>query len=83
MQNYYNENEIPLNEDKKIIGSYFGQEILLYSTFLKWHPQLRMIMSRFDWAVAYIQNVHLNNLQMKDQMQEPHFKDLEYGQSMK
>ncbi len=31
MQNYHNENNIPFNKGKILIGSYFGKEILLYT----------------------------------------------------
>jgi hypothetical protein len=27
MQNYHNENDLPFNKGKKLIGSYFGKEI--------------------------------------------------------
>ncbi len=33
MQNYHTQNNIPFNKGKKLIGSYFGKEILLYSPF--------------------------------------------------
>jgi hypothetical protein len=33
MQNYHNESNIPFNKDNKLIGSYFGKEILLYTPF--------------------------------------------------
>ena len=39
MQNYHTENDIPLNKGKKLIGSYFGKEILLYTPLLKWYLQ--------------------------------------------
>ena len=35
MQNYHNENNIPFNKGNKLIGSYFGKEILLYTPLLK------------------------------------------------
>jgi hypothetical protein len=35
MQNYHNEYIIPFNKGNKIIGSYFGKDILLYSPLSK------------------------------------------------
>ena len=42
MQNYHIENKIPFNKGNKLIGSYFGKEILLYTSYtslLKWYIQ--------------------------------------------
>jgi hypothetical protein len=35
LQNYHNESDIPFNKGKKLIDSYFGKEILLYTLLLK------------------------------------------------
>ena len=37
MQNYHTENDIPFNKGKKLIGSYFGKEILLYTPHIWYH----------------------------------------------
>ncbi len=37
MQKYHNENNILFNKGNKLIGSYFGKEILLYTPLLKWY----------------------------------------------
>ena len=39
MQNYHTQNNIKFMEGNKLIGSYFGKEILLYTTLLKWYIQ--------------------------------------------
>ncbi len=70
MQNYHNENNIPFNKGKKLIGSYFGKEILLYTPLFKWYLQQGLKLLNF----IVLLNIHLkrvfNNLQMKYQMQE-------------
>ncbi len=38
MQNYHTENKIPFNNGKKLIGSYFGKEIVL-----KWYLQKGLV----------------------------------------
>ena len=39
MQNFHNENNIKYNQGNKLIGSYFGKEIVLYSPLSKWNLQ--------------------------------------------
>ena len=51
MQNYHNENDIPFNKGKKLIGSYFGKEILLYTPLLKWYLQQGLKITKFHCAI--------------------------------
>ena len=37
MFNYCQSNKIPLHKSKKLIGSMFGEKILLYTPLLKWY----------------------------------------------
>ena len=53
MQNYHNENDIPFNKGKKLIGSYFGKEILLYTPLLKWYLQQGLKITKFHCAIKY------------------------------
>ena len=39
MQNYHKENKIPFIESRKLIGSYFGEKIMLYTPLIKWYLQ--------------------------------------------
>ena len=70
MQNYHTENNIKFNKGNKLIGSYFGKEIVLYSPLLKWYLQEGLITTKFHLLSNIPQNVHLNNLQIKYQMQD-------------
>ena len=53
MQNYHNENKIPFNKGKKLIGSYFGKEIVLYTPLLKWYLQKGLVITKFHCAIKY------------------------------
>jgi hypothetical protein len=53
MQNYHTQNNIPFNKGKKLIGSYFGKEILLYSPLLKWYLQHGLVITKFHCAIVY------------------------------
>ncbi len=53
MHNYHNENNIPFNKGKKLIGSYFGKDILLYTLLLKWHLQQGLKITKFHCAIKY------------------------------
>jgi hypothetical protein len=53
MQNYHLENKIPFNKGKKLIGSYFGKEIVIYSPLLKWFIQHGLVITKFYCAIAY------------------------------
>ena len=53
MQNYHTKNNIPFNKGKKLIGSYFGKEILLYSPLLKWYLQHGLVITKFHCAIKY------------------------------
>jgi hypothetical protein len=39
MTEYHKQNNITFVKSKKLIGSYFGKEILLYTPLLKWYLQ--------------------------------------------
>ena len=70
MQNYHNENNIPFNKGKKLIGSYFGKEILLYTPLLKWYLQQGLKKRNFIVLLNTHQKRVFNNLLMKCQTQE-------------
>ena len=53
MQNHHNENDIPFNKGKKLIGSYFGKEILLFTPLLKWYLQQGLKITKFHCAIKY------------------------------
>ena len=53
MQNYHTENDIKFNKGNKLIGSYFGKEIVLYSPLLKWYLQEGLIITKFHCAIKY------------------------------
>ena len=52
-QNYHTKNNIPFNKGKKLIGSYFGKEILLYTPSLKWYIQHGLVITKFHCAIKY------------------------------
>jgi hypothetical protein len=53
MQNFHIENKIKFNQGNKLIGSYFGKEIVLYSPLLKWYVQEGLIITKFHCAIQY------------------------------
>ena len=53
MQQFHNENNIKFNKGNKLIGSYFGKGIVLYSPLLKWYLQEGLIITRFHCAIKY------------------------------
>jgi len=53
MQNFHTENNIKFNQGNKLIGSYFGKEIVLYSPLLKWYLQEGLIITKFHCAIQY------------------------------
>jgi hypothetical protein len=53
MQNFHTENKIKFNKGNKLIGSYFGKEIVLYSPLLKWYLQEGLIITKFYCAIEY------------------------------
>jgi hypothetical protein len=53
MQNFHKENNIKFNQGNKLIGSYFGKEIVLYSPLLKWYLQEGLIITKFHCAIKY------------------------------
>jgi hypothetical protein len=52
MQNYHTQNNIKFMEGNKLIGSYFGKEILLYTPLLKWYLQQGLKITKFR-AINY------------------------------
>ena len=53
MQNYHKENDIKFNEGNKLIGSYFGKGIVLYTPLLKWYLQQGLEITKFHCAIKY------------------------------
>jgi hypothetical protein len=53
MQNYHTENKIPFNKGKKLIGPYFGKEIVLYAPLLRWYLQQGLVITKFHCAIKY------------------------------
>ena len=47
MFNYCQMNHIPLHKSKKLIGSMFGEKILLYTPLLKWYLEHGLNITRF------------------------------------
>jgi hypothetical protein len=57
MFNYCQSNKIPLHKSKKLIGSMFGEKILLYTPLLKWYLEHGLIITKFYEAIEYNKNV--------------------------
>ena len=53
MFNYCPSNKIPLHKAKKIIGSMFGDLLLLYIPLLKWYLEHGLIISKFYEALEH------------------------------
>ena len=53
MQEYHKQNNITFVKSKKLIGSYFGKEILLYTPLLKWYPQHGLKITKFHVGIEY------------------------------
>ncbi len=53
MFNYCQNNNIPLHKSKKLIGSMFGEKILLYTLLLKWYLEHGLIITKFYEAIEY------------------------------
>ena len=53
MQKFHVENNIKFVEGNKLIGSYFGKEILLYTPLLKWYLQKGLKITKFYNAIKY------------------------------
>ena len=70
MQKFHTENNIKFNQGNKLIGSYFGKEIVLYSPLLKWYLQEGLILLNFIVLFNINQNMHLINLLMRYQMHD-------------
>ena len=54
MQNYHTQNNIKFMEGNKLIGSYFGKEILLYTPLLKWYIKKGLKITKFYNAIEYV-----------------------------
>ncbi len=44
---------IKYNKGNKLIGSYFGKEIVLYLPLLKWYLQQELVITKFHCAIKY------------------------------
>ena len=53
MQEYHKENNINFVKSKKLIGSYFGKEITLYTPLLKWYLQHGLKITKFHVGIEY------------------------------
>ena len=53
MQNYHKENNITFIESRKLIGSYFGEKIMLYTPLIKWYLQHGLEITNFYCAIQY------------------------------
>jgi len=53
MQNFHKENNIKFVEGNKLVGSYFGKEIVLYTPLLKWYIQKGLKITKFYNAIKY------------------------------
>ena len=53
MQNFHTENNIKFQKGNKLIGSYFGKEILLYTPLLKWYLQHGLKITAFHVGIEY------------------------------
>ena len=62
MFNYCQSNKIPLHKSKKLIGSMFGEKILLYTPLLKWYLEHGLIVTKFYEAIEYNKNVCFKEL---------------------
>jgi hypothetical protein len=62
MFDYCQMNNIPLHKSKKLIGSMFGEKILLYTPLLKWYLEHGLIVTKFYEAIEYNKNVCFKEL---------------------
>ena len=53
MTEYHKQNNITFVKSKKLIGSYFGKEILLYTPLLKWYLQHGLKITAFHVGIEY------------------------------
>ena len=53
MQEYHKQNNISFVKSKKLIGSYFGKEILLYTPILKWYIKHGLKITKFHVGIEY------------------------------
>ena len=56
MQEYHKNNKISFVKSTKLIGSYFGKEILLYTPLLKWYLQHGLKITKFHVGIGYESN---------------------------
>ncbi len=54
MQNFHTENNINFQMGNKLIGSYFGKEILLYTLLLKLYLQHGLEITKFHCAIKHV-----------------------------
>ena len=61
MQEYHKNNKISFVKSTKLIGSYFGKEILLYTPLLKWYLQHGLKITKFHVGIGYESNKCFKN----------------------
>ena len=52
-QQQHIKNDIKFSKSKKLIGSYFGKEITLYTPNIKWYLQHGLIITKFHMGIEY------------------------------
>jgi hypothetical protein len=53
MTEYHIQNNIVFVKQKKLIGSYFGKDILFYTPLLKWYLQHGLVITKFHVGIEY------------------------------
>ena len=61
MQEYHKNNDISFVRSTKLIGSYFGKEILLYTPLFKWYLQHGLKITKFHVGIGYESNKCFKN----------------------
>ena len=53
MQQFHADNNIKFIESEKLIGSYFGEKIMLYTPLIKWYIEHGLEITKFHCAIKY------------------------------
>ena len=53
MQNHYKENDKKYVNTKKLIGSYFGEKIVLYTPLIKWYLEKGLVITKVYQTISY------------------------------
>ena len=53
MYEYAKFHDIPMNKSRKLIGSYFGEKILIYTPLLKWYYEHGLVVTKFYQGIQY------------------------------